>query len=286
MVTGLSTFILVFCNLAVGTSTGSVALFLDPTSPTSPYPTSDRPALAVRLRGNIDSHSDDHGEGQPPSEQPHSPKQVCPTDPPIPCSRPNCLGSPNPPDAYRCKSRSTTIEDSIEITLFACQCCPDYGHELYCDDEMCDGEEEGRCQSELLKGCYCRPRNPPTPEFVVVGYTNVDPVLRPIQERSTTPTEPPPMSSEFWGRLDKEYGDLARHIQQKGIRCEILLRKAPEIWLGSYTLGSKLSFDTDDMLLKESLWEAGLFYPGLLRALPGSLGSLTKGLLVKGVTWG
>lgn len=114
--------------------------------------------MAFRLRGNENSRSDDNGEGQPPLEQPNSPKQVCPTDPPIPCSRSNCPGSPNPPDAYRCKSRSTTIEGSIEITLFACQCCPDQC--LYCDDERCDGEEKGQCKSEHLKGRYCIPRNP------------------------------------------------------------------------------------------------------------------------------
>ena len=166
--------------------------------------------------------------------------QVCPTDPPIPCFMPNCLGSPDPPDAYRCKSRSTTVENSIEITLFACPCCPSHAHELYCDDERCDGEEKGRCKSELLKGCYCRSRDPPTPEICGPVTPCVDPdtpVLGPIQERSTTPTEPPPMSSEFWNVLDGEYEGLSQHsIPRKDIGSEISLRTGPEIWLDSSIL--------------------------------------------------
>lgn len=248
-VSGLFTCTLVFYNLAIGTSTESIPFNHYPTSPTSSYPTSSGPTLAFRPRGNENGRSDGNGEGQPPLEQPNSPKQVCPTDPPIPCSRPNCLGSPNPPDAYRCKSRSTTIEDSIEITLFACQCCPD--HSFYCDDERCDGEEKGRCKSELLKGCHCWRRNPSTPVFETFSEVNVDPdspVLGSIQGRSTTPTEPPPMSSEFWNLSDKGYGDLlGSGILRKDIESGILLGKASEIWLGSYTVGSKLGVDTDDM---------------------------------------
>jgi hypothetical protein len=57
-VVGLFTRMLVFCGLVVGTSIGSIALSLDPTSPYSPHPTSDEPALAVRLRGNKDSRLD------------------------------------------------------------------------------------------------------------------------------------------------------------------------------------------------------------------------------------
>jgi hypothetical protein len=160
-VSDLFTCTLVFYNLAIGTSTESIPFNHYPTSPTSSYPTSSGPTLAFRPRGNENGRSDGNGEGQPPLEQPNSPKQVCPTDPPIPCSRPNCLGSPNPPDAYRCKSRSTTIEDSIEITLFACQCCPS--------------------------------------------------------------------------------------ILRKDVQSGTLLGKASEIWLRSYTVGSKLGVDTDDM---------------------------------------
>jgi hypothetical protein len=64
---------------------------------------------------------------------------------------PNCLGSPDPPDVYHCKSRSTVIENSVEITLFSCQCCLDYSHQLYCDDERCDGEEKGRCKTRAFE---------------------------------------------------------------------------------------------------------------------------------------
>jgi hypothetical protein len=228
----LSTFAWALCSLSVETSTESAALFLDfNASSTSPYPTSDGPALAVRLR------SDDHGEDQPPSEQLNSPKQVCPTDPPIDCYRPNCLGSPDPPNAYRCKSRSITIIDSVETTLFGCPCCPGSNY-FDCDDEICDGEETARCTTELLKGCHCRSRNPSTPYLCSPVDICVDPnspVLGPIQERSTTPTEPPPPSSEFWNVSDKGYEDTPEHgMPQKDGGNEMLPRTAPVVWLDSY----------------------------------------------------
>jgi hypothetical protein len=174
----------------------------------------------------------------PSLEQPNSPIQVCPTDPPTPCARPNCLGSPDPPNAYRCKSRSTIIENSVEITLFACQCCPDYPHQLYCDDERCDGEEKGRCKSELLKGCHCRSRDQIPELYGLLFPSCVVPdslVLDPLQERSTTPTEPPPISSListlFWNTFNKRYEDLSRHsVPRKDIGSEIFLRIGQEIY--------------------------------------------------------
>ena len=209
----LSTFAL---GLSVETSTESAALFLDlKTSSTSPPLTSDGPEVLVRLR------LDDYGEGQPPSEQ-----QVCPTDPPIPCSRPTCLGSPYPPNAYRCKSTSITIIDSVETTLFGCQCCPDTS--LYCDDEICDGEETTRCTSELLKGCRCIQRNPSSPVLSFMGDVCVDPdspVLGPIQERSTTPTELPPLSSEFWNVSDKGHENTPqRGMPQKDVGNDMSIK--------------------------------------------------------------
>ena len=84
-ITGLFTFALVSYDLAVGTSTRSIALSLDPTSPYSPHPTSDGPVLAVRFRGNEGGRSDDHVEDGPSLEQLGSLMQVCPTDSPILC---------------------------------------------------------------------------------------------------------------------------------------------------------------------------------------------------------
>jgi hypothetical protein len=50
--------------------------------------------------------------------------------------------------------------------------------------------------------------------------------------------------NEFWNILDKGYEDLLGHpIPQKGIGSEILLVKAPVIWLDSCILESKLGFD-------------------------------------------
>lgn len=147
------------------------------------------------------------------SEPPHdSPVQVCPTDPPTECPRPECLGWPNPPNAYRCTSRSTKIENSVETTLFDCPCCS--GHPPYCDDELCDGNEKGRCTSELLKGCHCMNRNAPydvewafwasepsEPTCVNMESVNMDL----FNERSTTPTGPPPASGVLFDLVDKRH---------------------------------------------------------------------------------
>jgi hypothetical protein len=136
---------------------------------------------------------------QPPSDPNNPPKQVCPTEPPVECFMPNCLGSPEPPDPYRCKSTSTTTVESVETTMFACPCCPAFAH-LYCDAEICDGEEDNRCRSELLKGCHCRTRNPKTPPLVFTASVSVCPVppgFRPSQNLSTTPTERPPSLISF-----------------------------------------------------------------------------------------
>jgi len=142
-------------------------------------------------------------------------------------------------------------------------------HYIYRDDEIRDGEETGRCKSELLKGCYCRSRNPSTPEYAGFGSVCVGPdppVLCLIQKQSTTPTEPPPTSSEFRNVLGEGHEDLLGHtIPQKDVRSEVSLRKAPELWLDSYILGSKLGFDTDGMPLKESLWEVSYIRPWRVR---------------------
>jgi hypothetical protein len=242
----LFTFVWALCSLSVEASTESAASLLKASS-TSLHPTSHESTLVVRLR------SDDHGEGQPPSEQLNSPIQVCPTDPPIYCFMPTCLGSPDPPNAFRCKSRSITIRDSVETTLFGCQCCPLFDSSFYCDDELCKGDEEmARCASELLKGCHCLRRNPATPVLSFSGDICVDPispVLRLIQERSTTPTEPPPSSSEFWNVTDKGYGDTKAHsMPQKDVGNEVLPRTTLEVWLDSYDLGSNMGLNMVKML--------------------------------------
>ena len=229
----LCTFILASWSFARGSFTESTALSPDATTLTLPCSTSgnevlemlESMALSVRDRHHVPNLP----EGQPPSQQtlpeqppsePHNPpNQVCPTEPPVQCFMPNCLGSPEPPDAYRCKSTSTTTVDSVETTLFACPCCPD---SVYCDAEICDGEEDNRCKSELLKGCRCRTRNPANPPRVFIGSVTVCPLppgFRPMQNRSTTPTEPPPSSSQFWASSNKTsntYLDITQRGNAQG----------------------------------------------------------------------
>ena len=110
----------------------------------------------------------------------------------------DCAGSHYPPDPYRCKSRSTKIINSIETTLFGCQCCS----RIYrCDEEICNGGKELRCQSELLKGCYCIDSQA-EPLVAVMPELNFYPnavtlglIIDRTQGRSKTPTEPPPTTS-------------------------------------------------------------------------------------------
>src|SRR6266536_2194673 len=241
----LYTFILAFCNLAGGASTESIALSLGPTSPALPYSTScnepmeilEALARVARVR-----HVSDNPDGRPPlqqtspeqhrSELAEPPKQVCPTDPPILCYMHNCVGSPDPPDPYRCRSRSTTNVDSIETTLFACRCCPDFSH-IYCDAEICDGEEEKKCKTELLKGCHCSTRNPAKPPlefFASVSVCPLPPGSHSTQEQSMTPTEPLPASSEFWNLSSGSCKDAARYnVPWKHAKSEMLLQQTSRI---------------------------------------------------------
>jgi|SRR5450432_171170 hypothetical protein len=98
--------------------------------------------------------------------------------------------------------------NSVETTLFGCQCCPRPG--FHCNEEICNGGKEFRYQSELLKGCLCID---PEAEGAIYGgeiFINpASPILSPIsvpvlhQGRSTTPTELPPTAEELqkWGGL-------------------------------------------------------------------------------------
>jgi hypothetical protein len=96
--------LMIFCNVTLATFREPVALSLDQAGPATPYPTSDRTELPIRIQDN-DTHLDDPRDNHPPLAQPNSPRQECPTDPPIACSMTDCAGSPYPPDPYRCKSR-------------------------------------------------------------------------------------------------------------------------------------------------------------------------------------
>jgi hypothetical protein len=222
---------------------------LDQTSPATSYPTSDRTELPIRIQGN-DTHLGDPRDNHPPLARPNSPRQECPTDPPIACGMTDCAGSPYPPDPYRCKSRSTKIVDSIETTLFGCQCC---SRIFKCDEEICNGGKELRCQSELLKGCYCI--DPQTePLVAVMPEVNVYPgpvalglIFDLTQGRSTTPTEPPPTTQELeeWGRVYKDM--LVYDILQEYSEKEILLSTALEDWLRAWTLGLKLGLGLDSL---------------------------------------
>ena len=81
-------------------------------------------------------------------------QQKCPATKPVACSNEDCLGSNTPPSAFRCTSTSISIINSIEFTLFDCQCCPD--KQPQCEDELCQGNNaSGVCLSDLLKGCWC-----------------------------------------------------------------------------------------------------------------------------------
>jgi hypothetical protein len=178
-------------------------------------------------------------DGQPPLQQPapqqpsteqtflplasswdpeNPPKQVCP-EPRIMCWMPECRGQPDPPDPFRCQSKSITVVDSIATTLFACPCCPG-GNWIRCDDEICDGEEEEKCKKEPVKGCHCRPRNP-----IYEGVFPIEHIyIQPAPRRWTTPIEPPPASGEFWNLSNESRkGAEGENVPWKHAASEILL---------------------------------------------------------------
>jgi len=140
-----------------------------------------------------------------------------------------CLtgGKPDPPDPFRCKSKSITVVDSAETTVFGCPCCPG-GNWLHCDDDICDGEEEEKCKREPVKGCDCQPRNP-----IYVGEYPVAYVCGAYAsrfQRSTAPTEPPPASSEFWNLSHESCKDAGgENKAREHAASDILLRQISPI---------------------------------------------------------
>jgi len=116
-------------------------------------PIGNNTALPLRGRSDDDQHLDQSRDGHAPSQQVASPRQECPTDPPVDCIESNCDGSYDPPDPYRCKSKSTTTINLVEVTLSGCRCCH-YPH-FWCDDEKCNGGSDLRCHSEIQMGCPC-----------------------------------------------------------------------------------------------------------------------------------
>ena len=143
------------------------------------------------------------------------------------CWMPDCGGKPDLPNPFRCKSKSITVVDSAETTVFGCPCCPG-GNWLHCDDDICDGEEEEKCKREPVKGCDCRPRNP-----IYVGEYPVAYVCGAYAsrfQRSTAPTEPPPASSEFWNLSHESCKDAGgENKAREHAASDILLRQISPI---------------------------------------------------------
>jgi hypothetical protein len=163
----------------------------------------------------------------PPNKSPfwepeNPPKQVCP-ELRIMCWMPDCGGKPDPPDPFRNKSKSITVVDSVATTLFACPCCPG-GNWPHYDEEICDGEEEEKCKKEPVKGCECRPRNPIYVGEYPVAYVCGAYAIR--FQRSTTPTEPPPASREFWNLSNESCKDVGgENMALEDSQIVILLRQ-------------------------------------------------------------
>lgn len=158
-----------------------------------------------------------------------SPVQACPTDPPIYCHMPECVGWPNPPTPYRCTSRSTWIENSVEYTMFGCPCCsftpPD------CEDETCVGNEDKRCTTELQKNCHCiDPIEYVSDEEIMFGTASPScphPALLVDFEESTTPPGLPP------GLYDYAPGKSSEHTWREAME---VLGLGQEAWPGQFIL--------------------------------------------------
>lgn len=195
--TKLCGLVLIYVSLVAGVVTEGLSLSNHTTESTSPSAASGEFVVAIRLRDHDVDSANDSTQDQLILHQNRPPVRDCPNNPPVRCHRHTCLGLPDPPDAYRCRSRSTMIQNFVEITLFGCQCCPSTSP--FCDEEICDGRETRRCKSELLMDCSCllRDESPIYMDPVSIGV-NPDTLVLDADERSTTPTEPPPLSLKSW----------------------------------------------------------------------------------------